>query len=67
MTRAFWFGGVQVTVTRTAERVTALSPDKTEIVTRNIWSGDNGKKYVQYKGEFHWVIKSDCYTQDYLM
>lgn len=67
MTRTFQSCGVQIVVTRTEERAMVLSNDKADIVTRNIWLGDDGKKYVQYKGEFHWVIKSGYYTQDYLM
>lgn len=67
MTKTFEICNVQVRVVRTGKKARVLSPDNSEIVTRNIWAGDDGNKYVQYKGEFHQVGKSTYYTHDYFM
>lgn len=67
MTRVFEICNTRVEVKRTAERATVLSVNGREIVTRNVWVGDDGRKYVQYKGEFRSVSKSSYYTHDYRM
>lgn len=67
MTKTFNDCSVKVTVNRTTERARILSADKREIVIRNIWTGDNGMRYVQYKNRFRPVSKSSYYTQEYCM
>lgn len=67
MTKTFEKCNVRITAVRTVKRATVLSTDRKEIVTRNIWEGDNGKTYVQYKGEFHEVSESSYYTHEYIM
>lgn len=67
MTKTFEKCNTPISVTRTGEKATILSADASTIVTRNVWVGDNGKKYVQYKGEFHEVSKSTYYTHEYRM
>ena len=67
MTRTFKKCNVEITSSRTTERVTVLSADRSKIVTRNIWVGDKGQKYVLYKGRFHEVSKSNYYAYEYVM